>query len=412
MKLLVLFAAIVATTSAALQGYNLPSFKGPGLAGHGHAANAGHSFAVSGQTSTGHSSGQSTSIHSAGRPDSAAFGSSILTASGNSGTVVSGTAEFAVSGISTVSGAPSGSGISSGSEVSISTGLNGQGSFEAPCKGGEVRHINGLCIVPEITRKVFVVSVPKQAPRPSDSLPDIPPPRVDHNILFVRLPEGGVGPDPIVVPPPRQDNIVYVLSKNSQNGQRVIEVPAPPPSEPEIYFVNYDDGENPTLPGGVDLQTALASAFEANGQVITEGFGVSLAGPGGFSGAVDIGNVAGVTTGTGEGTFTNSNTGDFASGSTSQSSQIGGTITGNTYSSSSTISTSPVSGLIQNGGLFQGSQGGINPSNIHSSTSAAGSFTTAGNTGSFQSGGISTGSQFTLTTTGSDNQPSGLYSTP
>ncbi|XP_063593714.1 uncharacterized protein LOC134770681 [Penaeus indicus] len=433
MKLLVLFAAIVATTSGALQGYNLPSPKESGLlAAHGHAANSGHSIGVSGQTSTGHSSGHSTSIHSAGRPHSTAFGSSTLAASGNSAgsishaspdTVVSGTAEFAVSGISAVSGASTSSGISSGSEVSISTGLSGQGSFETPCKDGEVRHIDGSCIVPEITRKVFVVSVPRQAPRPTDSLPDVPPPRVDHNILFVRLPEGGVGPDPIVVPPPRQDNIVYVLSKNSQNGQRVIEVPAPPPSEPEIYFVNYDDGENPTLPNGVDLQSALASALEANGQVIAEGLGDSLAGSGGIGGAVGIGNVAGVTSGTGENTFTNSNTGASASGSTSQ---VGGTITGNTYSSPSTKSTAPISGLIQSGDHFQGTQGAINPSNIHSSTSAAGSFTTAGNTGSFQSGGISTGSQFTVTTAGSQftgtttgniplsvrPTPSGLYVTP
>lgn len=288
--------------------------------------------------------------------------------------------------------------------MSVSNGLSGQRIFETPCKEGEVRHIDGSCIVPEITRKVFVVSVPRQTPQLSDSLPDIPPPRVDHNILFVRLPEGGVGPAPIVVPPPRQDNIVYVLSKKSQNGQRVIEVPAPPPSEPEIYFVNYDDGENPTLPGGVDLQSALASALEANGQVIAEGFEDGLAGHGGISGVVDIGNV--------EGTFIGSNNGVATSGSTSQSSQTGGIITGNTYSTSSTISTSPVSGLIQSGGLSQGSQGGISQSISHGSTSAAGSFTTASNTGSFQPGGISTGSQLTVTTTGNANQPSDLYSTP
>lgn len=264
--------------------------------------------------------------------------------------------------------------------MSISTGLNGQGSFEAPCKGGEVRHINGLCIVPEITRKVFVVSVPKQAPRPSDSLPDIPPPRVDHNILFVRLPEGGVGPDPIVVPPPRQDNIVYVLSKNSQNGQRVIEVPAPPPSEPEIYFVNYDDGENPTLPGGVDLQTALASALEANGQVITKGFGDSLAGPGGISGAIDIGNVASVATGTGEDTFTSSNTGVTVSVSGSQDSQ-----TDVAASSTSTASF---------------------PILTHAFAE--------NNTGSQQSGVISASSQISVATAASVNQPvpSSLYSIP
>nr|XP_027239535.1 uncharacterized protein LOC113830525 [Penaeus vannamei] len=139
---------------------------------------------------------------------------------------------------------------------------------DTDCQEGEVRHVDGSCVVPEITRKVFVFSVPKQERNPIDSTVDLPPPKVEHNILFVRLPEGGVGPEPIVVPPPRQENIIYVLNKQGELGQRVIEVPAHPPSEPEIYFVNYAEGENPTLPGGLDLQTALGSAADATGQLI------------------------------------------------------------------------------------------------------------------------------------------------
>merc|ERR1739838_612673 len=48
-------------------------------------------------------------------------------------------------------------------------------------------------------------------------------------------------------------------------GQRVIEVPAGPASNPEVYFVNYGPGENPQLPGGVNLQTALGAAAAPGG---------------------------------------------------------------------------------------------------------------------------------------------------
>ncbi|XP_042879566.1 uncharacterized protein LOC122257990 [Penaeus japonicus] len=163
---------------------------------------------------------------------------------------------------------PGESGVISNPEPSVDVGIVTDTNLDAECQEGEVRHVDGSCVVPEITRKVFVFSVPKQQREPIDSIVDLPPPKVEHNILFVRLPEGGVGPEPIVVPPPRQENIIYVLNKQGEHGQRVIEVPAHPPSEPEIYFVNYEEGENPTLPGGLDLQTALGSAAEASGQLI------------------------------------------------------------------------------------------------------------------------------------------------
>ncbi|XP_063593717.1 uncharacterized protein LOC134770684 [Penaeus indicus] len=136
------------------------------------------------------------------------------------------------------------------------------------CKEGEILHVDGSCVVPVITRKVFVFNVPQQEPENNSTLPELPPLKVEHNILFVRLPEAGEGPEPIIVPPPKQNNIVYVLNKQNEQTQRVIEVPAPPPSEPEIYFVDYKEGENPSLPGGVDLFTALGSASETGGEVI------------------------------------------------------------------------------------------------------------------------------------------------
>ncbi|XP_037792187.1 pupal cuticle protein 36-like [Penaeus monodon] len=169
------------------------------------------------------------------------------------------------------------------------------GGVTTGCQEGEVLHVDGTCVTPEVTRKVYVFDVPEQE-RPVGPAPSIPPPAVDHNILFVRLPEEAPAPDPIVLPPPRQNNIVYVLNKQEEQAQRVIEVPAQPQADPEIYFVNYQDGENPTLPLGVDLETALRSAAAAGGQVLG---GVDGAGEAGVSGAVGFGGAGGVSNGQG-----------------------------------------------------------------------------------------------------------------
>ncbi|XP_042879572.1 uncharacterized protein LOC122257995 [Penaeus japonicus] len=420
MKLLAISALLVATASAALQGYTLPTpsglTSGTGFATGGtvpssgtiHSTNAGHSTTTVQSSVGGSSAGDNHGFNAAhGSQTSSAAHSATGNEFTSAGVSSQGSTTLSTGlGVSTGGGFASSTELNSGiSVVSTGSGItSGDGSSETHCKDGEIRHVDGSCIVPEITRKVYVVSVPKQSPQPSDSLPDIPPPRVDHNILFVRLPEGGVGPDPIVVPPPRQNNIVYVLSKNSQNGQRVIEVPAPPPSEPEIYFVNYDDGENPTLPGGVDLETALGSAVEANGQVFVDGSGNNFVDTG-ISAVSNIGNVAE----SGVGSLISVNTGD--SGLTSQGNQIGVTTVGNTYTtSSSSIASTPSS--ISAGGSFQ--SGNISQNPQGASSSAFGLGTTG-----FQSGGISQGSQFTVTTTGNTRTPSparptpsGLYAAP
>ena len=98
--------------------------------------------------------------------------------------------------------------------------------------------------------------------------PALPPPRVNHNIVFVRVPEGRGAPEPIVIPPPRQQHIVYVLSKTRPQAQRVIELPPQQQPQPEVFFVNYADGENPQLPIGIDLQSALGAAVTSDTLVI------------------------------------------------------------------------------------------------------------------------------------------------
>ena len=160
-------------------------------------------------------------------------------------------------------------------------------------------HVDGRCVTPEVSRKVYIYSIPEQ-PRPTGPRPTVPLPKVEHNILFVRIPENPGGQDPIVVPPPQQKNIVYVLNKGATVvGQKVITVPPPAKKEPEVYFVNYEEGENPTLPGGIDLQTALNSAVHQGvGQVIGGGSGGSSSGQniGGGSSAVG-GSGSGSSTG-------------------------------------------------------------------------------------------------------------------
>ncbi|XP_069992922.1 peroxidase-like protein 2 isoform X1 [Penaeus vannamei] len=195
-------------------------------------------------------------------------------------------------------GTPSGGGLTSGpgstggGAGAAGVDVSGEGVVTG-CQEGEVLHVDGTCVTPEVTRKVYLFNVPEQE-RAVGPAPSIPPPAVDHNILFVRLPEEAPAPDPIVLPPPRQNNIVYVLNKQEEQAQRVIEVPAQPQADPEIYFVNYQDGENPTLPLGVDLETALSAAAAAGGQVLGGVDGaVGEAGVGGTAGFGGVGGLGG-----------------------------------------------------------------------------------------------------------------------
>ncbi|XP_037792183.1 pupal cuticle protein 36-like [Penaeus monodon] len=328
MKFLVLTCALVATTSAALQGYSLQRPAGSTLStGPGQTTGSGFSVGVSG----GHGVGNG----------------------------ISAGAGHGVGGFSSGFGQAAGTG--------LSVAGDGGAAILEPCGEGQVRHVDGSCVTPVVNSKVYVFDVPEQK-EPIGPPPSIPPPRVDHNILFVRLPEEGEGPEPIVVPPPRQENIVYVLNKKDEQAQRVIEVPAHPPSDPEIYFVNYEEGENPTLPIGVDLNTALGSAAEAGGQVI----GAAGAGLGG-----NIGGVAGVGGGSGFGTV----------------SGVGGIGAGSGFG---TISRGV--GGVGAGSGFGTVSGGFTGGNVGSGSS----FQVGGGVSGFQ-----TGSQINVGTS-----PSGLYSTP
>ncbi|XP_042855652.1 probable ATP-dependent RNA helicase ddx17 [Penaeus japonicus] len=148
----------------------------------------------------------------------------------------------------------------------------GSGSYfhNGICRFGQVRHLDGRCVTPQVYQRSYVYDAPRKVNyfrRPHY----IPEPKVERNVVFVRLPEDDLGPEPIIVPPPRQQQVVYVLNKQSEQDQRVIEVPAPPPTEPEVVFVDYEEGENPILPSGEDLHSALTTASRGVGHVVESG---------------------------------------------------------------------------------------------------------------------------------------------
>ncbi|XP_045581427.2 uncharacterized protein [Procambarus clarkii] len=258
---------------------------------------------------------------------------------------------------------PSGPGFSTGgSRFSSGSGLTsgGSGFSGGGCGSGQLRHVDGSCVTPQVTRNLYVYNVPQATPIVGPR-PNIPPPRVEHNIVFIRTPENGPGQEPIVVPPPQRKNVVYVLNKRPVHDQKVIHVPTPEQQSPEVFFVNYGEGENPTLPSGEDLQSALRSAAQGGGNVIGGGGG---GGAGFASGGVSIGGEAG-----------------FVSG--------GGSVSGEAGFVSGGGSISGEAGFVSGGGSISGEAG-------------------------FVSGGGRIGGDggFSAVTISSVPQPSGLYSKP
>ncbi|XP_042855584.1 pupal cuticle protein 36-like [Penaeus japonicus] len=250
MKCLTIFCILGLSAASRLQSYSLP---GSGSGGFSH----GSSGQVFDHGST--SFGQGVSSGSS-------FGSTSGTSFSHGGSSGS-SFGFGSSGSSFGSGFSSGSSFGSGSSSGSSFGFGSSGATsQGPCGGGQVRHVDGRCVTPRVNRRVFVYDVPANVQ--TSGPVNIPEPRVETNILLIRTPEGGLGPQPVVIPPPRQNNVVYVLNKQSSQDQRVIEVPSSGSATPEVYFVNYAEGENPTLPSGVDLQTALQTASQGSGQEI------------------------------------------------------------------------------------------------------------------------------------------------
>ncbi|MCL4167477.1 UNVERIFIED_CONTAM: hypothetical protein GTU68_064653, partial [Idotea baltica] len=153
------------------------------------------------------------------------------------------------------------------STLTTSSGRGGYRSSLRSCGPGQADDGTGNCVEAITSSNVFVFSGPN-LPVSYGPPPYIPKPKIDYNIVFVRTPEQAGQLDPIIVPPPQQRTIVYVLTKNGQVGQQVIEVPGAPGQAPEVFYVNYNDGDNPTLAGGVQLQDVISQQGQS-GQIVS-----------------------------------------------------------------------------------------------------------------------------------------------
>ncbi|KAF2359947.1 protein of unknown function DUF243 [Trinorchestia longiramus] len=134
------------------------------------------------------------------------------------------------------------------------------------CGPNEVLGRFGRCERALVTKNVYAFTAPRY--RRPILRPHIPQPKVELNIVFVKTAANEVPPLPVVVPPAQQKTVVYLLSKRPHFNQQVIEVPSAGPTEPEVFFVDYGSGENPRLPGGIDLRTALSQA-PLEGQIVS-----------------------------------------------------------------------------------------------------------------------------------------------
>ncbi|XP_027206532.2 uncharacterized protein [Penaeus vannamei] len=327
MKFLVVLCLVGLATSARLPGYNYPTPDG-GTFGHG---SPGHTsgITVSHDDSSG-TFGQGIStgtVVSHGSTSGVTLGQGVTT-----GTTVSHGTSSGTFAHGTTSGTTVSHGTSSLGSTSVTIGNIGGVSGTvglSPCVGDQVRHVDGRCVTPRVNRRVFLYDVPANVHTTGPI--NIPEPRVETNILLIRTPEGGLGDQPIVLPPPRQNNVVYILNKQSTFGPGVIEVPSAPLEEPEVYFVNYAEGENPILPNGQDLQSALLTASQASGQTIG-----SVGHTGSISGQVfdDHSSAVGISHTISSGGLSTSDGGQII-GSVGQTSSVGGQTFGSLSQTSS-----------------------------------------------------------------------------
>ena len=140
----------------------------------------------------------------------------------------------------------------------------GSVSGRGGCKSGEVRKPDGTCAPPVISREVFAF-VPPSTPAPRFEAPDIPDPKIEQRVVFVRAPNHPENPDPIIVPGPQQQTTVYVLTKNTDLEQKIIEAPAGPAPAPEVHYVAYDNESSLEELEGFNLKAVFDDASVGKG---------------------------------------------------------------------------------------------------------------------------------------------------
>ena len=95
-------------------------------------------------------------------------------------------------------------------------GLRSRGNFgtgfpvggRVTCNPGEVLNAVGRCQQAVVSRKVYFFDAP-DIPAVVAPPPNIPPPKVDYNYVFLRAPKQPEPLEPIVVPPPKKKTVLF-----------------------------------------------------------------------------------------------------------------------------------------------------------------------------------------------------------
>jgi len=170
-------------------------------------------------------------------------------------------------------------------------------ALDEGCGNGQAKDHKGDCVDAMVTRNIYLYeapALPVPAPIPPENIPQ---PKVHLNFVFIRTPTASSTQKPMVVAP-KQKTLVYVLSKKPTASETpVIEVEATP-SQPEVFFVEYNEGEDAQLPGDVTLQEALSQSVQAGVTVDALASPVADA-AGATGGAVLTGSTGGLSGATG-----------------------------------------------------------------------------------------------------------------
>ena len=121
---------------------------------------------------------------------------------------------------------------------------------------GETKQRNGSCAPAEVTRKISLHSAPKILENGLQGMHSNP--KLHYNFVVVKVPKADENSKHPVVPPPQQKTHIFVLNKETESeNQEYINTPSQH-VESKVFFINYKEGDNPDLPGGIKLQEALS----------------------------------------------------------------------------------------------------------------------------------------------------------
>lgn len=139
----------------------------------------------------------------------------------------------------------------------------GEKRGQKQCNKGYMANMLGKCVKPHVRRDVYFFSQPAVPPI-RYSKHELPEPKVNLNYVFLHTAGSVQRPQPLVAPAAKQRTLIFLLNKQSDLiTQDILDVPSAL-DEPAVFFVNYKEGDNLQLPGGLDLETVLSEDSKSN----------------------------------------------------------------------------------------------------------------------------------------------------